>query len=119
MKSETGPCTHGGQERQKKELLYSRLVDGQFNKQGNLHTILLLDGHNMNRSLHPCTRICKVYRDALTGFSHMCHPDELNSTLLSQVFVLENVSHNRKSGQDIHSKDKGGDKEPLIARSSL
>lgn len=49
----------------------------------------------------------------------MYHPDELNSTLLSQVFVLENVSHNRKSGQDIHSKDKGGGKEPLIAQIQL
>lgn len=65
--------------RQKKEAGHSRLVDGRFNQQGNLHTRLVLDGHKMSRSLHPLTRILNVYLKAVTGFSLIYHPDSLNN----------------------------------------
>lgn len=43
----------GGGEKPKKKADHSRLVDGMFNKQGNLHTRLVLGSHKMSRSLHP------------------------------------------------------------------
>lgn len=33
----------------------------------------------------------KVYTEALTGFTHMCHPDGLSNTLPSQGCVLERL----------------------------
>lgn len=42
----------------------------------------------MSISLHLPTRILKVYVEALTGFSNICHPDGLNATLLSQGSLL-------------------------------
>ena len=76
-------------ERPKKEADHSRLVDGKFNKQGSLHTRLVLGNCKMSRSPHPPTRILNVYTEALTGLSHEYCPDDLNNTLLSQACVLE------------------------------
>lgn len=43
----------------------SRLVGGRFNKQGNLHTRLVLGNCKTSRSLCAPTRILKVYVEAL------------------------------------------------------
>ena len=67
----------------------SRLIGGRFNKQENLYMRLVLGGHKTSRSLHLPARILKVYTEALTGFSHIYHPDDLNSTVLSQGCILE------------------------------
>ena len=50
----------GGQ-RPKEEADRSTLVGGKFNKQGNLHTKLVLDGHRRSRSLHLLSSIFKNY----------------------------------------------------------
>lgn len=42
--------------------------------------LLALGGHKASRSLYPPARIFKVYLEALTGFSHVCHPDGLEIT---------------------------------------
>lgn len=63
-----------------KETGHSRWVGGRFNKPGNLLTRLVLGGRKTNRSSHLPARILKVYRKALTGFSHVHHPDGLNNT---------------------------------------
>ena len=104
-----------GKERLKKEVDHSRLVGGRFNKQVNLHMRLVLGSCNMSRSLHSPARILKVYTEALTGFSHIFSPDGLNNTLLSQCFILENISHCGNSGQNAYSKDRGGDEQPPVA----
>lgn len=50
-----------GRERPKKEANYSRVVDGKFHNQGNLHRRLVLGGHKMAMP----GRILKVYVEAL------------------------------------------------------
>ena len=107
-----------GRERLKTEADHFRWVDGSFNKQGNLHTRLILGGWKMSRSTHLPARILKVYTKDLTGFSHIYHPEGLNSTPLSQSCVLENGSHCGNGGQSVHSKDRGGGEGPPIAGSS-
>lgn len=56
-----------GMERWKKEAKHFRLAGGSCNKQENLLTGLVLDGHKTSRSPHPPTRILKVYIEPLTG----------------------------------------------------
>lgn len=53
--------------------------------------------------------------EALTGFSHIYSPDDLNSTLLSQGGILENGSHCGNDGQSIHSKERGRSEKLPIA----
>ena len=73
-----------------KEADHSRFVGGSFNKQGILHRRLVLGGCKLSKSLHPPTRILKVYIEALTGFSHIFSPGGLNnSAFLSQGYILE------------------------------
>ena len=57
----------------------------------------------------------KVYVETLTGFSHVYRPDGLNNTLFFQVCIFENGSQGKNSGQNVYSKDRGGDEEPPIA----
>lgn len=44
---------------------WNKVVDKDFDKQGNLPITLVLGGHKMNRTLHLPTRILKVYIEAL------------------------------------------------------
>ena len=74
--------------RPKKEANHSTLVGGSFGKQGNLHTRLALGGCKMSRAPQPPTRILGFYTEALTGSSHVFHPDGPNNALLSQGCVL-------------------------------
>lgn len=73
----------------KKEANHSSLVVDTFNKQENLYTRLALGNRNISRSLHLTTRILKVYREALTWFSHLFNPDSLSNTLRSQGCIFE------------------------------
>lgn len=75
-----------GRERLKEETDHSRLVGGKFNKQANFHTRLVLDGHKTGRSLHPHTRIQKVYMEAFMGFSHTPNPDGLTPCYISRLY---------------------------------
>lgn len=68
------------------------LVGGSCNKQGNLHTKLVLGSCKMSRSLHPPARILKVYTEDLAGLSHKHSPDGLNNTLFSQGCNLERAA---------------------------
>ena len=105
----------GGQGKTEQEADYSRLVGGRFNKQGNLLRRLASGGHKTSGSPHPLARILHVCIKALTGFSHIYHPDGLNNTLLSQGCVLENSSSCGNSGWNIQSKDWEEGQEPSIA----
>lgn len=104
-----------GKKTPKIEAGHSRLVGGRFHKQGNLSTKLRLGCLKMGRSLHLSMRILEVYIEALTGFSYMYYPEGLNHTLFSQGSVIENGSHCRIVGQNIHFKDREGNEEPPIA----
>lgn len=75
-----------GKERLEEAAALSRVVGGRFNDQGNLQTRLSLGGPKMCRSPHPPTRILT---EILTGSSHICSPDGLTNTLLSQGCVSE------------------------------
>ena len=79
---------HGEQGEMEERGSHSRWVGGQGNKQTNLHMRLVLGSSKMSRSLHPPARICKVYAEALAGFSHISSPDGVDNTLLSQGCVL-------------------------------
>ena len=74
---------HRVKERPKKEADHSRLADGSFSKLGNLLATFVLSGLDISRS-HPPARILRVYIDVSMRFSHLCSPDGLNSTLISQ-----------------------------------
>ena len=63
-------------------------------------------GCKMSRFLHPPTIILKVYIEALTGFSHVYHPDGLNTTFLCQGCILGAASGNREGKKYIYSKDR-------------
>lgn len=52
----------------KKESDHSRLVGGNFNKQGNLQVRLVLGSGETTRSLDKAAGVLKV---CVTGFSHM------------------------------------------------
>ena len=62
---------------------HSRLVSGDFYKQGNLHERLVLGGCKASRFLYPA-RILKSYLEVLPGLSHVYHPDGFNNSLLCQ-----------------------------------
>ena len=101
---QTGPRTQrAGRDQGKRQP--SRLVGGGFTA-GKLTEACL--GCSKMRSLYPPTRTLQVYIEALTGLSHVHHPDGLSNTLLSHARVLENSSHGGSSGQNTHSKDGGG-----------
>lgn len=57
-----------------------------------------------SRSPHLPAIILKVY--ILMEFSHVASPDGLNNSLLSQVSILENVSHCGNSGWNIYTSQK-------------
>ena len=101
-----------GKERSKKEADYSRLVGGRFNKQQLTYKACV--GHLQDKYLSaPAHQSLESLYGALKVFSHMYRPDGLNSPLLSQG--LENGSSSGNSGQNVHSKARGGCEEPLIA----
>lgn len=80
---------HKGKERLKKKADHSRLVGGRFIKQGNLHFSLVLCSPKIKGNLHPPVEILRVHVQTLTKFSNILSPDGLNSTVLSQEYVLE------------------------------
>ena len=59
----------------------------------------VLDVHKMIKSSHLSHRILNFYVEALTEFSHIFHPNELNSTLFSQGCVLEMAPFVRMVGR--------------------
>lgn len=80
----------------------------RFNKQGNLYRRLVLGDPKTSRCLYWPSRILKVYWEALTALSQVCHKDGLNYTLLPQGCVLEKSPTLCKGRRNIHSKDREG-----------
>ena len=115
MKSET--CLHvcRGQGEAEERGSHSRLVGGSFNKQGNLLTRLVLGGHKTSRTPHLPARILQVYRETLTGFSHVHSTGKLN-TFVFQDWILGAAAGSRKGKQNTESKDRGVGGEPPGAR---
>lgn len=81
---------------------HSRTEGGRFSKQGNLHTRVVLGSRKMSVSLTGLPHL-KVYVEALTGFSHIFHPD---GTSLSQGCGLGVASRSREGKRHPHSKDR-------------
>lgn len=103
-----------GKERLVKKAGLSRLVGGRFNKLETLTYRLVLCGGKTSLSPHPPAKIFKVYREALTGFSHIYSPDGLNIALLCQGYILRQLLVWGKQAEN-HPMDRGSDKKPLTA----
>lgn len=57
--------------------------------------------------------------DAFPGFSHVYHPDGLNTTSPSQGYIFGAASGSWKGEQDAHSKDREGLRSLPLPESSL
>lgn len=111
-----------GKEKLKKWTVYPRLVGDGFNKWSNVLMRLVLDNSRTSRSPHLPTRILKVYRETLTAFSPIHHPDGLNCTLLSQGCLLENDTHCGNSEQYVFQRQRrewGASSGPGAAQGSM
>ena len=80
-----------GKERPKKKADLSRLEGACLIGKGTY--IWGLPSVAGSRSQYLQDRILKVYREALTGFSHVFSPDGLKTTLLPQGCIHETSSH--------------------------
>lgn len=77
------PLYTEGKEKPKKEASLSRLVGGRLiNKETYIYDWSWVTARYLN---------LKVHTEALTGFTHICHPDGLSNTLSSQGCVLEKL----------------------------
>lgn len=74
---------------------------------------LVLGNHKMYRSLHPTTRILKVYIEALTEFTHVYCPDGL-TTLCSLEAVTLKMAPTAGTVGRAHIVRTGGGEEPMI-----
>lgn len=77
------PLYTEGKERPKKEANHSRLVGGRL-----ISKETYIYGWSWVTVRYPNL---KVYTEALTEFTHICHPDGLSNTLSSQGCVLEKL----------------------------
>lgn len=121
MKSETNTWKEDGKERRKSEADRSGFVGGRCSKQGSLHMRLVSGAWKTSRSLHPTSQIFKALRVASAGFSHIYHPHGLISTLPSQGFVVENISHRTVGSVDrmYIPRAREGGRNLWLPRSSL
>lgn len=62
----------------------------------------------------PTCQILEAYKEALTGFSHV-YSVAVNTTSLSQSYVLRAASGSRKGKQNPHSQDRVGNEKSLSA----
>lgn len=83
----TGPYTRRAK-RDQREVSHSTVVGDNFNKQGTLYMKLVLRRCEKSRYSHLPIKILKIYIRALAGLSHTICPDYLNTTTLSQAYVL-------------------------------
>ena len=77
-----------------------------------------MDGHKTSRSQPPPSRILKVCIENLTGFTHIYHPDGLNTHYYLKAVSLGQLLV-RKGKWNTHSVDKGWGEEPPIAWAQL
>lgn len=109
------PVKEGKEERRKKrrkDSSFFRLVGGKINKQGDLHSRLVVDSHKMNRFL------CSPARKNVSKRPYL-GSDVLGNTLFSHRYILENCSHCGNGEQNVHSKDRRGGKKLLIGPNQL
>lgn len=50
------------------------------------------------------------------GFRHIHGPHSLSKTLFSQGYILETPPSGGNCGWNVHSKDREGSEEPLLAQ---
>lgn len=105
-----------GKARLQKEADHFRLVGGSFNQQENLYRRFVLGGCKMSKSPHWPTRILKsLYVETLTGLLRTQSRWSQRRLPPSRPHPW-NSSHCGNSGQNGHSKDRGGGGERLTAR---
>lgn len=101
--------------RLKKETDLLHIGGWKFYKARELTDEAYLGGHKRIRFLHLPARNLKVYIQALTGFNHIYHSDDLNTTSVSQGCILKTVSSMGKI-KTVHIPRTGKRGEGLIAR---
>lgn len=95
------------------------MVGSHFNNQGKIIYEVYLGCSKTSRSPLPPAKSLNIYIETLTGFSHIHHPGGLNSILLSQSCILEKGYKHGNGRRNMHSKDRGGSKQPQIAQIQL
>lgn len=101
-----------GSERLKQEAEHPGLVGGKVINKGTYiqdPCWAPQDGQVFAPALQICLKsnlILKVYKEALTGFSHRYSPDGLSNILLSQGCICASGSGCGNSGHTAHSKDR-------------
>lgn len=69
----------------------------------------------MSGSPHTSTRISNIPIDALTGFTNISHLGGLNTTFLSQVFVLGTAPSSGRLGRaDVPRTERDGEEPPMV-----
>lgn len=92
------------------------MVGGGFTKQKQL-TYGACTGQQDEWIPAPTIQILKVYKEALTGFSHIYHAGVANTTSLSQGHDLGAASGSRR-GKSTQFPTQGGGEELPSAQSS-
>ena len=111
------PTPISGEQGRQKEAGHSRLVGGRFIKQGNLHRGLFLGHHERQIDLHiplatlKC-RCCNYLHPHTPSRWSQCHITILRLWPWSSLWGWE-------IKQNSHSKDSGGDEDPLIVEVQL
>ena len=97
---------------------HSKLVGGIFNKLRELTDEACLGRQQSEWIPAPARCALRVYKDALTGFSHEFRAGVLN-TSLSQGYVLRAVSGSGKGRWNPHSKNRSRSEKPVITQVQL
>lgn len=108
----------------RKKADHSRLVGGEFTKQGKSPMRLCFDGCETSNFLHPPTQSSSLYRgfdwsqsctqEALTRFSQIPSLDSSITTLLSQGHVLGKLLEwGRQAESTFHARGESG-KAPMV-----
>lgn len=104
-----------GKERPKKEVGHSGLVGGSFNKQREFTHEVCFGWQQDEWIFVPAHQILKFYKEALTELIQVYCAGVLNTTSLSQGYVLRAASGSGKGRWNPYTKDREEGKEALIA----
>ena len=115
----TGPHYKESKKRLKKEAGHSRLVGGKFDEQGNLQTRLFLLSCKTSRSSYSPARNLKSLCSDLNSIQSRILSRWSPQHITLSTLYPRNSSHHGNSGQNVHSKDGGGDGESPIVQVQL
>lgn len=110
-------CRGQGETRQRDRPLQVGVVGGGFTKQKQL-TYGACTGQQNEWIPAPTIQILKVYKEALTGFSHIYHAGVANTTSLSQAMTWEQPLEVGEASLPSFPAQGGGEELPSAQSSS-